>query len=197
MERRRAILIKRQFQLAFIARLVGLVALGGLLGGIVLYSVLGLQLRTYSGQLSQLAPETQGKLLISIALVNGLVILMVSGAAAWVTVFTLHRVAGPLARLEQVVRAVGEGDLDIRTTLRERDELQEFPAALAKMVTLLTQRVLRLQRAHAAVRREVDALAAEKANPTRLEALRRELDEAEAVAAEFRISPTEPSEPRT
>lgn len=189
MEKRRAVLIKRQFQLAFVARLVGLVTLGGLLGGIVLYSVLGLQLRTYSGQL---VSETQGDLLASIALVNGLVILLVSAGAAWVTIFTLHRVAGPLTRLEQVVRAVGEGDLTIRTSLRQRDELQEFPAALSNMVTQLTQRALRLREAHAGVRREIEALTPEQVSPTRLDAIRRELDEAEAVAAEFKTAPSEP-----
>jgi HAMP domain-containing protein len=186
LNRRSTLLIKREFQLGFIVRLVGLVLLGGVLGGILLYLGVGMELEALSYQVHRRPPEAESSILTLIVLVNGLAILLVSGAAAWITLYTLHRVAGPLTRLERIVRSIGEGHLDVSPALRHNDELQKFPAALSEMVQALAERVGRLRNAHQAMRRDLDGLPPDAEASEPLLALRKGLDEAEAVLAEFK-----------
>lgn len=185
-ERRSNLLIKREFQLGFIARLVGLVVLGGVLAGILVYVAVGMELQALAFQVHRRAPEAQSAILSWIVLANGLAILLVSGAAAWVTLYTLHRVAGPLTRMESIVREIGDGDLTVSTRLRENDELQEFPAALSEMVASLATTVRGLRQAHQGLRREIEALPADPSTAEHSASLRERLQEAENLVAKFK-----------
>lgn len=52
-----------------------------------------------------------------------------------------HRVAGPLVRINRLVRAAGAGDLSPRVKVRAKDYLQEEAAALDRMFLGLRRRV--------------------------------------------------------
>ncbi len=108
--------------------------LGGVLAGILLYAAVTMELQALAFQIHRRTAEAESGILTWIVLANGLAILLVSGGAAWVTLYTLHRVAGPLRRLERIVQEIGDGNLDVSTSLRRNDELQEFPAALRRQV---------------------------------------------------------------
>ena len=196
---RRTVLIKRKFQLAFIARLVGLVVVGGVLGAVASYVVISMKLQSYSSQLQNLAPQLESSLLISVTLIDGLVILLVSAAVAWLTAYRLHRVVGPLVRLERIVRSISEGDLSVPVKIRRHDELQEFPQVLSHMVGTLTHRIHRIREAHAGLRAGFDDLADEQTggNQARIDALRQKLEVAETVIAEFQVPSMESRERRT
>lgn len=60
-----------------------------------------------------------------------LLVLLLGGA----TIVVSHRVAGPLYRLAQSARALGQGDLTVTFNLRRSDELHEVGDALNAMVT--------------------------------------------------------------
>ncbi|GAG38055.1 unnamed protein product, partial [marine sediment metagenome] len=115
-----------------------------------------------------------------------LAILLVSLAAARVTLYMLHRVAGPLTRLERVVSEISAGNLNVSTSLRENDELREFPMALAEMVTSLATTVEGLRRAHSGLRSAVETLPEDPSTAERLAAIREHLQEAEKEVARFR-----------
>jgi len=185
------LLIKREFQLGFIARLVALIVLGGVLAGILLYVSVGMELQALAHQIHRRVPEAQSGILTWIVLANGLAVLLVSGAAARVTLYMLHRVAGPLTRLERVVSEVGAGNLDVSTGLRENDELREFPRALAEMVTSLATTVEGLRRAHSGLRSAVETLPEEPSTAERLAVIRDHLQEAEQAVARFRCPTAE------
>jgi methyl-accepting chemotaxis protein len=190
-QKRRTVLIKREFQLGFIARLIGLVLLGGVLAGCGLWFAVGMELQAYSYRVHKLGSGAEGSVLVWIILVNGLMVLLVSGAAAWVSLYTLHRVAGPLARLEGVVRSIGGGNLDVVTTLRRNDEFQDFPVALGQMAASLAERVERLRVALRGVGEGIADLedGESRVPQVKLARLRDSLAAAESVSAEFRTPP--------
>ena len=57
------------------------------------------------------------------------------------SVFVSHRIAGPLVRLRRVLGAVGDGDLAVRATLRQKDYLGREQAVINEMVSKLSTRV--------------------------------------------------------
>lgn len=57
------------------------------------------------------------------------------------SVFVSHRIAGPLVRLRRVLGAVGDGDLTVRATLRQKDYLVREQAIINDMITSLGGRI--------------------------------------------------------
>jgi methyl-accepting chemotaxis protein len=52
-----------------------------------------------------------------------------------------HRVAGPLVRINRIVRAAGAGDVSVRVKVRATDYLQEEAASLDRMFLCLRRRI--------------------------------------------------------
>lgn len=82
-------------------------------------------------------------------------------AAAAVSMFQTHRVAGPLYRFRRVFADVGRGVLTMRVTLREGDYLTQEAAELEQMIVQLRTRAAAAQ---AAVARARESLAAANAD---------------------------------
>ncbi len=57
------------------------------------------------------------------------------------SVFVSHRIAGPLVRLRRVLGAVGDGDLAVRATLRQKDYLVREQAVINEMIGKLSGRI--------------------------------------------------------
>jgi methyl-accepting chemotaxis protein len=55
-----------------------------------------------------------------------------------------HRIAGPLFKLEQLLRLIGQGDLTVECHFRKNDELAGLGDALNEMNAALRDRVGRL-----------------------------------------------------
>lgn len=74
------------------------------------------------------------------------------------SIFLMHRVAGPLHRIQQTFRRVGSGELSENTTLREGDYLHQEAQALNRMLSQLQTRVRGLKSRHLRVRNGYDLL---------------------------------------
>jgi methyl-accepting chemotaxis protein len=57
------------------------------------------------------------------------------------SVFISHKIVGPMYRLKQIMRAVGEGDLTHRVRFRTRDRLKDVGEACDEMIVGLRNRV--------------------------------------------------------
>ena len=55
--------------------------------------------------------------------------------------FLTHRLAGPLYRFEQTIKAILSGDLSVRIRLREKDEFQELALLLNQAIIEIDQRL--------------------------------------------------------
>jgi hypothetical protein len=64
-------------------------------------------------------------------------------ASGLLSVFVTHKLAGPLFRIEQVLRGVAEGNLPLAVRIRRDDDLQEFArllnGAFGKITSALTE----------------------------------------------------------
>ncbi|MFQ5803974.1 MAG: hypothetical protein ACE5JQ_13855 [Candidatus Methylomirabilales bacterium] len=56
------------------------------------------------------------------------------------TIFTSHRIVGPIYRIDQVIRAIGAGDYSQRIRLRRTDRWQELAEAVNALAEQLDQR---------------------------------------------------------
>ncbi|MBI2838671.1 MAG: methyl-accepting chemotaxis protein [Acidobacteria bacterium] len=186
-KKRKILLINRELQVGFMTKLAALVALGGLMSSIGLYLLAATELEAYSYRSHKLTPETQEALLLEIAGVNGLAVVLVAAAGSWLALHSLHRVAGPLWRFARVVRSVADGDLDVRTSLRQVEELQEFAAALGQMTESLAARIRRLRELHRELRKLAIELAPSAEQAPAIDALREKIAEAGRILDQFTI----------
>ena len=51
-----------------------------------------------------------------------------------------HRIAGPLPKIYQALKAIGEGDFNVNLSLRKHDELKELVEGINQMAKKLKQR---------------------------------------------------------
>lgn len=58
----------------------------------------------------------------------------------WGSIKFSHRIAGPLPKIYQFIKNVGDGNYDLRLTLRRYDELRELADHLNEMVKKLRER---------------------------------------------------------
>ncbi len=58
----------------------------------------------------------------------------------WGSIKFSHRIAGPLPKIYQFVRNVGDGNYDVKLTLRKYDELRELADHLNEMAKKLRER---------------------------------------------------------
>ena len=77
----------------------------------------------------------------------GSVVSMLSGAL--IAIFLPQKIAGPIYRLENNLKTVGEGNLTVSTTLRSGDVLKDFALTLDNTVSLMRSRIVQLKEVHA------------------------------------------------
>jgi len=78
----------------------------------------------------------QGRLVAAVKEVNLIIasrLLVLIPVLVFAGIMLSHRIAGPTYRIERTLREIGRGNLDIRITLRKRDELAGIAEAINDM----------------------------------------------------------------
>ena len=70
----------------------------------------------------------------------GLCLIVVAPVIFYVGVVFSHRIAGPLPKIYQMLRNIGNGKFDERLVLRKKDELKELADVINEMAAKLQQR---------------------------------------------------------
>jgi methyl-accepting chemotaxis protein len=108
-------------------------------------------------------------------------------AASVISVFFTHRIVGPVYRMRQIMRDVGDGNLSQFAQFRKDDELQELAAGFDEMVVGLNRRVYGLRgRADAILKASSSA-----ALGAQVTGLSHEANQLVADLARFRLLPRE------
>ena len=68
------------------------------------------------------------------------------------SVVVSHRIAGPMQRLRDALKTIGEGDLTTRISFRKNDYLADTAADINKLTVLLAVKVTELEKNHRAAR---------------------------------------------
>ena len=58
----------------------------------------------------------------------------------WGSIIFSHRIAGPLPKIYKTLANIGQGNFDVKLTLRKRDELRELADAINDMAKNLRER---------------------------------------------------------
>jgi nitrogen fixation/metabolism regulation signal transduction histidine kinase len=140
--RRRNYYIDRQFQLGFIIKFCALVVIGSVISGAIVYLMSKSTVCTIFEN-SRLTIKSTADFILPAVLLSGLVSLVLVGLATIiVTLFTSHKIAGPLYRLDKDVQQITSGNLKVTFKLRQGDEIRPLALSLNNMAIALRSNIV-------------------------------------------------------
>jgi nitrogen fixation/metabolism regulation signal transduction histidine kinase len=135
--RRRNYFINKKFQRDFILKFCGLVVGGSITSGVIIFIMSKSTLTTAFENSRLVIKSTADFILPAVCLSSAVVVILVGLATIMITLFTSHKITGPLYRMEQDVKEVTAGNLKIKFNLRQGDELKRMAESLEAMVRQL------------------------------------------------------------
>src|SRR3989338_2957898 len=121
--RRSRYFIKKDFQASFMLRFCLLVIIGSLLSGSIIYFFCGRTVTT-SFENSKLVIKNTAEYILPALFFSGLAVAaVIAFAAAMLSLFTSHKLAGPLYHMEKAIKEIGSGQLNTNIKLRKKDEI--------------------------------------------------------------------------
>lgn len=138
--KRRNVFIKKAFQGRFIAGVFLLILLSELCSALLIYWLTGSDLEAQSQSVHVNIVNAWERLGLSLLIGNAVAVIVTGVLTVFVVLHASHKIAGPLYRFEKLCEQVGNGDLDIRVSLRENDQLAELAQAFSIMVDKLRAR---------------------------------------------------------
>ncbi len=131
--KRRNYFINKGFQTEFILKFCGLVALGAVIFGIILY-VFSSRTLTTSFENSRLVVKSTADYLLPGLLFGGVIVAILTAMASSIIVLLMtHRVAGPLYRFEKQAQKIGSGEISSDLKIRKKDQFQNLVGAFNRM----------------------------------------------------------------
>ena len=133
--RRKNYFIDKKFQSLFIIKFCALVVIGAVLSGVIIYLMSQATVTTSFDNLRLVIKSTADFILPAVLLSSIVVVMIIGIATIVITLFTSHKIAGPLYRVGKDIEEVAAGNLKKQFNLRKSDELK----ALAEVLNNLTQ----------------------------------------------------------
>lgn len=140
-ERRKNYYIGKKFQRRFIFKFCLLVIAGSLISGAMIYLMSGTTVTTIFDNARLTIKSTSDFILPSVLLASLIMIVLIGLATIFMTLFTSHRIAGPLYRMEKDIDEVAAGNLTKVFNLRASDELKAMAASLNALVHSLASKI--------------------------------------------------------
>lgn len=180
--RRRNYYIKKEFQRNFILKFCALVILGGLISGAIVYVMSSSTVTTTFENSRLTIKSTADFILPALLLSSAIAVALIGIATIVITLFTSHKIAGPLYRMEKDVNEVAAGNLGMNFHLRSTDELKPLAVSLDMMVHQLKARVESIRNGIS----ELDALIGRSETGKNADVMNK-LKEIESVLNKFRF----------
>ncbi len=155
-ERRKNYYINKEFQRNFILKFCLLVMIGSLISGVIIYSMSRSTLTTTFENSKLMIKSTADFILPAVLLASAVVILAIGIATIAITLFTSHRIAGPLYRIEKDINEITAGNLNIAFNLRHGDEIKPIAASLNRMVQAVREKVSAVKQDLTQLENEID-----------------------------------------
>lgn len=138
-KKRQFYFIDKVFQTRFILKFCILVAIGGVLTIGILY-LLAMKSTTVSLANSRVVVKTTADFILPILVQTVLIVtIIVSIATIGVTLFVSHKIVGPLYRLRQVMKLLGDGDFSTGFRIRRLDQMQGLADDFNNMITKIRE----------------------------------------------------------
>ena len=146
LNKRKNYFIDKKFQSVFIIKFCALVIVGALISGAIVYMTSRASLTTTFESLRLVIRSTADFILPSVLLSTAVVIVVIGLASVAMTLFTSHRIAGPLYRMAKDIEEVSSGNLQKRFSLRSADEIKPLARGLDEMTQSLRRDIDELKR---------------------------------------------------
>ncbi len=156
--KRRNVFIKKTFQGRFIAGVFLLMLLSGLCSALLIYWMTGGDLQAQSESAHINIANAWARLGLSLLIGNVAGILIAGALSVFVMMYASHKIAGPLYRFEKLCEQVGNGELDVITAIREKDQLHDLATAFLEMVNKLRARKQRQQECVSSILNQIEQL---------------------------------------
>lgn len=156
--RRRNYFIKKGFQTRFILRFCGLVILGCIIFGAVLYIFSSKTLTTSFENSRLVIKSTKDFIMPAILFALVFVTILIGLATIVVTLLISHQLAGPLYRFERHLESIGKGDLWTQVKIRKKDELQVLADGFNKMTQAMRSGILQVKETSAELDKLIENL---------------------------------------
>ena len=144
--RRKNYFIDKKFQSLFIIKFCALIVLGAILSGVIVYLMSRSTVTTSFDNLRLVIKSTADFILPAVLLSSIVVIVVIGIATIAVTLFTSHRIAGPLYRMEKDIEEVASGNLTKQFSLRKADEIKALAEGLNDLTETLKDDVGKIKR---------------------------------------------------
>jgi methyl-accepting chemotaxis protein len=155
---RRNYYIDKDFQAKFIMKFCGLVALGAVVTMALLY-LLARETTTVAIVHSRITVQTTADFLLPLMIQTVIIVtVIVSLAAAAVTLFVSHKIAGPLYRFKQTFRELALGNWSNQVRLRKGDQLVEVASEFNQMITSVRGQILASRSNIESAKADLDAI---------------------------------------
>ena len=131
--KRKQYFINKTFQSEFIVKFCGLVIMGSVVFGIILY-LFSKHALTTSFENSRLVIKSTADYIFPGLLFGGVITAIITALAAGAVVMLMtHRIAGPMYRFERYINEIGSGRLYSDLKIRKKDQFQNMAGSLNKM----------------------------------------------------------------
>jgi len=145
--RRRNYFIKQKFQRDFMLKFFIVIIIGVIISGAIIYSMSKSTVTT-SFEKSRLRVKSTADFIMPAVLLSSVAVILFAGLATIIiTLFTSHRIAGPLYRMEKDMEQVASGDLTVRIRLRHTDEIKALAVSMDVMVQSLRAHIQAISKA--------------------------------------------------
>lgn len=101
-------------------------------------------------------------ILPAMVLTGGIVIIFTTLAVLLITLFSSHKIAGPIYKLEKSLEAIGNGELNLRIRFRRHDAVERLASDLNEAMENLDIKISDISRNLKEIRKEAEAL---RSNP--------------------------------
>lgn len=186
---RRNYYIDKDFQSKFIMKFCGLVVLGALATMALLY-LFARQTTTVAIVQSRITVMTTADFLLPIMVQTVIIVTaVVSLAAAAVTLFVSHKIAGPLYRFKQTFKDLASGNFGNQVRLRKGDQLVEVASEFNQMITSVRGQILATRSNIESAKADLDAISefnVEDSKRHQFLALKKKLQDASQAVNFFR-----------
>ena len=144
-EKRRNYYIAKKFQRNFILKFCGLVALGSFLSGIIIDAMSTATVSMTFENSRLILKSTADFILPAVLLSSAIVMILMGIATVFIVLFTSHKIAGALYRLEKDVEQVTYGNFNMRFKLRRDDEIKALAVSIDVMAQVLKSRMVEVK----------------------------------------------------
>jgi len=132
--------INKQYQSKMILKFCLLALLSGTLFCISFYAAMDRDISGGYGQALEGMRYIREAMIRNFLYTEAAIIVLLGIAVAAISLVMSHRIAGPLWRLEQTAKSVGEGDLTCEIHLRNTDEIKSLADQMNRMTSRLRTR---------------------------------------------------------